>query len=269
MFMALMHTPPRWLRARAPPVKLSANVHVANLLDALAASAEHAMLEEIKALEATWKSDKNELDGLDFDPSGTWMLLSFDSLARRFSEMSIPFSSSNNAIGEVQISSGGPAQFQNDCCIAASVQPRSDDADEVHLSWGGVVALGESDVSVVLLRADMSTPPGASNPCPDASMDLVEAALEPHLPPGAIRAKLQLAWIDEEVCILREGSGGVVVLRRLFATNEEALVVGGVAESPVEDGEEEEAQDTEEEAAEASAEDPAEDERELWVGSPY
>ena len=57
---------------------------------------------------------------------------------------------------------------------------------EVQITWGGVVALGESDVSVVLLRADMSTPPGASTPCPDTSMDLVAAALEPHLPPGAI-----------------------------------------------------------------------------------
>ena len=85
-------------------------------------------------------------------------------------------------------------------------------------------------------------------------MDLVAAALEPHLPPGAIRARLQLAWIDEEVCILRAGNGGVVVLRRLSAMNEEALVVGGIAEgNPVKDAEEE----------------ADEDERELWVGSPY
>lgn len=259
--IAALRAPSTGLAARAPPIVLANNVHVTSLLDALASSAftpfPAIAAEALAELEKVDKSDR--LDGLDVDPTGRWAILSFDSLCARLSELSTPVIA-EEACGHVEISDRGPMAFQNDCCMTMSVQPSGDAADVVLLSCRGVVALDESDASVVFLAAKMSTPLGASMPSTEQSMDLVQAALEPQLPPGAIRARLELVWIDEDVCVLRESTGGVVVLQRVPTDDGPASGGSEVGDAPPEEvGEEDEEDDEDDEAGV----------RELWVGSPF
>ena len=169
------------------------------------------------------------------DPSGRWRVLSYDALRDWLSSKKVPLTNMGSC--EVRVSMDGPNFGQNNVVLTAEVDTGG---ELVQLRAGGVVALGDDDCGVVFLRCTAA--------CGTDAFERVEAALAPDLPPGAIRAKLRLLHLAEELCVLQSDDGGHIVLQRL----------------PDEDGE------AEERSWDDEPDDEPDDEAEmLWIGSPY
>ena len=242
---------------RCPATRLcaadAAEPHVAALLESLAITADGTFNEAAAASLLALETIEVDYNGYDIDPAGRWRVLSFDALRCQCSELGVPLMSSVGSCS-LSVSGGGPADFQNDIELRFEVVPQAS-GERIQMACRGVVALSEEHASVVFLRADMQpVEAAAAEAAAESAMQAVEAAVLPILPPGAIRSRLDLAWIDETVCVLRdpETEGGIIVLQRLSS-----------------DGEETPGQGCWGDAEDAEGEDEDDGMTTLWVGSPY
>ena len=196
--------------SRAPRVCLSsANDLVTALVDEIGAGADTTTT--LEALEA--------VGGFDGEPSGRWKALSFNKLQSRLEELDTTVLS----LCELRVSDDGPEFMQNELHLSFVLS--AGDSAPVRVTCSGVVSFRDDDIGVVLLRAIML--PVSEDSDDESGFDAVEEALSPHLPPGAIRARLPLIHLDETICALKDGAGGVVVLQREEAVEDvEADVFG-------------------------------------------
>ena len=227
------------------------------LADGFFTSAAESALEALEAVEVDY-------DGYDIDPAGSWRILSFYTLGSQLLKHNVPLKSLSSCV--VQVSDGGPANFQNDMSLSMTIQPIGQ-GEEVQLSFRGVLGLSEEHAGVVFLRADVAAPPGESDECSEAALDAAAESVAPSLPPGAIRAQLKIAWIDETICVLREPMGegastpvlprpgGVIVLQRISPPPSEDVPDAVFEEGP--------------ESDDANYDDEEDGTRNIWVGSPY
>ena len=235
---------------RAPAVTMS-TAEVATLIELLADSTSTLPDEAaaaITALEAIQQRRFQEYDGLDYDPSGRWKVLSYDPLRARLSKLSTTLASPC----EVFVENDGPADFQSECRLTMDVIPSGGDSP-VRVNCRGVIAQGEEAISVIWLRAGIRMMTDAQEA--ERALQMVESAISPSLPPGAIRCKLRIAWLSSELVVLRDSASGVAVLQRQPEPDGEADAEGEQA-SPSS-------------AGDGADDDDEADESELWVGSPY
>ena len=241
------------------------------------------------ALEAVWAA--GDIDGYDVDPAGRWRVVTFTGMRARLAELSLPLVSMASC--ELIVADSGPAAYQSEVQLDMVVDARG---QPVRVSWGGVVALEEREAAAVFLRAEAF--PATKGLSDESGLDVVEAALAPSLPPGAIRARLPIAWLDESVCALRLPGSGILVLERIAddeqPTVTEAIEDGADAISATEaawqaateaapagsagsegsagavvDAVVSAARDTYLGGDEEDDEDEGDEGREVWVGSPY
>ena len=194
---------------RAPPVYLSAaDELVTTLIDQLKTSADAT--ETLAALE--------EVGGFDALPDGRWAALSFDLLSTRLEEYGTKLLSPC----ELRVSEDGPEFMQNELYVSFVVS--AGDSAPVRVTCKGVASFRDDDIGVVFLSAIML--PVSDVDGDESGFDAVEDALAPHLPPGAIRARLPLIHLDESICALKDAKGGVVVLQREEMEDEEPDDIG-------------------------------------------
>lgn len=189
-------------------------------------------------------AELEQLGELEGDPRGSWRLRSCKAMTRFAALKSAPLTTMRSC--RLFVSEDGPALGQFDAWFEFELNASDDPALAVRLRFSGVVGFADYDLcSAVWLRADALPPT-------HGGFALVQAALAPSLPPGAIRAKHDVLWLDEELCVLRSGPkdapDSLVVLQRA----DEDFDRGDADDDVVED-----------------EDDDVDEGEELWVGSPY
>jgi hypothetical protein len=179
----------------------------------------------------------------DAGPSGRWRMISCDALLATLAPLGAPIADLRRCAVELGSEASGAFGQQRRMSLELHVNAGADPDEACTLRLNGIAAMdldgdevGGADVNIVLLSAEL-LPVGDGG----RGLALCEAALVPKLPPGALRAKVRLVWLDGGVCVARYGrDGGAVVLKRVDAMA--AATVGGDEELESEP---------------------------IWVGSPY
>ena len=160
----------------------------------------------------------------DCGPGGQWQLLSCDPLRAKLLDLGSPIVDLSQCTVELSGNPSGAFGQQRDLVVTLHVNALGDEPlGAVTMAFSGAAAIdldgdeeGGADCNVVLFSAEvarMSSGDAAEVEVGQRGLAACEAAVAPKLPPGALRTKLRLVWLDGDLCVVRHAEGTIVLAK--------------------------------------------------------